>query len=107
ASTQLPRTWSWSPFEQGAVVSFCLQQLRLFWPALAGALICVALARADTEAVMKSNLAGRNNAESNRAWVQALTLGPIMIVLAFGLAGTQLQNHWGMQTLQFSCLGLA
>ncbi len=105
ASTQLPT--SWSPTDQGALLGFTLQQLRLFWPALAGMLICMAFMRPAGVLPLAADAHRSVGDVQKMAWVRALSVGPIAMVLVFGLAGTQLQNHWGMQTLQYCCLGLA
>jgi hypothetical protein len=103
ASTQLPQHWSWTG--QFALLSFSLQQVRFFWPSLAAILLCMVFLPRKTQT---SNPAQVDTSERDRrGWVCFLTLGPLAIVLLIGLAGTRLQNHWGMQTLQFACLGMA
>ncbi|MEI8327306.1 MAG: glycosyltransferase family 39 protein, partial [Betaproteobacteria bacterium] len=105
ASTQLPTRWSL--VGQEALISFILQQLRFFWPALAAVLVCIAFIPMSARSA--KTRAGENPQQDDPrlAWVRLLALGPLTLVLLIGLAGTHLQNHWGMQTLQFASMGLA
>ena len=105
ASTQLPKAWSLDG--QIATVSFAAQQLRFFWPSIAAVLVCIAFIPASVNSVRRSRIARNGGRGPNMVWIRFLTLAPVACVLIIGLAGTHLQNHWGMQTLQFSCLGFA
>ena len=105
ASRQLPKSWSWDG--QIATFGFALQELRLFWPSWVAVLCCIAFIPATVRSARRDLSVQTAATRPNVAWIRLLALGPLAIVLGLGLAGTQLQNHWGMQTLQFACLGLA
>ena len=105
AGNYLPKRWTLD--RESATVSFSLQQLRFFWPGWAAVLFCIALMPSPTRSSSLNPIARTGDAAQNIAWIRFLALGPLALVLAIGLAGTPLQNHWGLQTLQFACLGLA
>ena len=105
ASTQLPKAWSLDG--QIATVSFALQQLRLFWPSWAAVLLCIVFLPASEKSIGQSRVARNAGPGPSMEWIRFLALGPLAIVLTLGMVGTRLQNHWGMQTLQFACLGLS
>ena len=105
AGHQLPKTWSLDG--QIATVSFALQQLRFFWPSIAAVLVCITFIPASAMSARLNRNARNGGRGPNMVWIRFLTLGPLAAVLIIGLAGTRLQIHWGMQTLQFACLGFA
>ncbi|MBU6438139.1 MAG: glycosyltransferase family 39 protein, partial [Betaproteobacteria bacterium] len=89
----------------GSVLGFTLNQLRFLLPVL----LCIALA------VVLSPRAGGAAVPSQeaphpalRAWLFGLIGVPLLAVLALGaVRGVALQNHWGVQALQFVSLWLA
>ncbi len=105
ASHQLPKTWSLDG--QVATISFALQQMRFFWPSIAAVLVCIAFIPASARSSRMNSSARNGGHGPHMVWIRYLALGPLAAVLIIGLAGTRLQNHWGMQTLQFACLGFA
>jgi 4-amino-4-deoxy-L-arabinose transferase-like glycosyltransferase len=105
ASNQLPKTWSLDG--QIATISFALQQMRFFWPSIAAVLVCIAFIPASAKSTRMNRHARNGGRGPNMVWIRFLAFGPLAAVLIIGLAGTRLQNHWGMQTLQFACLGFA
>ncbi len=104
ASKQMPKALALAT--QAPVLGFSLQQMRLFWPALAAALLCVIFIPRPVQAGTMER-AHRRTSKPRRAWIRYLALAPIAFVLILGMAGVNLQNHWGLQTLQFISLGLA
>lgn len=105
ASTQLPTRWSLAG--PSVAIGFTLQQIRLFWPSLIAVLVCVIFVR---KSINKQALPFPNEEihyPSNLMWIRFLAFGPFVIVFIIGVLGTGLQNHWGVQALQFFCLGLA
>lgn len=105
ASTQLPKRWSLDG--QRATLSFCLQQLRLFWPSWVAILLCIFIIPNSNKNEAQQQISQDQNLKTNRMWVNFFSWGTLAVVISIGLTGTQLQNHWGLQTLQFACLGLA
>lgn len=104
ASTQLPKKFA--PMAQLPVLGFSVQQVRLLWPGLAAVLLSVIfIPRPVRQGAMVR--AHRRTCRPTRAWIRYLALAPLAFVLIVGLSGTHLQNHWGLETLQFMCLALA
>jgi 4-amino-4-deoxy-L-arabinose transferase-like glycosyltransferase len=105
ASTQLPKSWSLDG--QRATLSFSLQQLRFFWPSWVAILLCTVFIPNSNRHENRQQTTQNKNVKTDRMWVDFLSWGTLVVVICIGLTGTQLQNHWGLQTLQFACLGLA
>lgn len=90
------------------LLHFLVQQLRYMSPALVVLAISAGLStwryrplRSLTEGVPR--IAG-----DSRIWIDGLVTVPLLLVLVTGVTvGLRLQNHWGVQTLQFACIPLA